>query len=117
MVSYFSLILNLYIDTVQSDLSDRREVQKEEGEAFARDHGLIFIETSAKTAVNVEDAFIKTAREICNKIDDGVFDLTNEMCGIKIHHKLPNENPNTRRNSNPNQTSGCFDYSYQSYRL
>ncbi|CAF1001457.1 unnamed protein product [Rotaria sordida] len=89
------------------DLSDRREVQKEEGEAFARDHGLIFIETSAKTAVNVEDAFIKTAREICNKIDDGVFDLTNEMCGIKIHHKLPNENPNTRRNSNPNQTSGC----------
>jgi hypothetical protein len=38
-----------------SDLSSRREVQKEEGEAFAREHGLIFMETSAKTAANVEE--------------------------------------------------------------
>ena len=30
-------------------------MQKEEGEAFAREHGLIFMETSAKTAANVED--------------------------------------------------------------
>uniref|UniRef100_A0A8C9B3G1 Ras-related protein Rab-2A n=1 Tax=Phocoena sinus TaxID=42100 RepID=A0A8C9B3G1_PHOSS len=34
----------------------RREVKKEEGEAFAREHGLIFMETSAKTASNVEEA-------------------------------------------------------------
>jgi hypothetical protein len=40
---------------VISDLSARREVQKEEGEAFAREHGLIFMETSAKTAANVEE--------------------------------------------------------------
>ena len=40
---------------VFSDLSARREVQKEEGEAFAREHGLIFMETSAKTAANVEE--------------------------------------------------------------
>ncbi|CAF3412198.1 unnamed protein product, partial [Rotaria sp. Silwood2] len=78
MVSYFSSISNLHIDAVQSDLSDRREVQKQEGEAFAREHGMIFMETSAKTAVNVEEAFIKTAREICNKIEEGIFDLTNE---------------------------------------
>jgi hypothetical protein len=38
-----------------SDLFARREVQKEEGEAFAREHGLIFMETSAKTAANVEE--------------------------------------------------------------
>lgn len=38
-----------------SDLSARREVQKEEGEAFAREHGLVFMETSAKTAANVEE--------------------------------------------------------------
>ena len=43
--------LNVYF----SDLSARREVQKEEGEAFAREHGLIFMETSAKTAKNVEE--------------------------------------------------------------
>ena len=41
-----------------SDLFARREVQKEEGEAFAREHGLIFMETSAKTAANVEEVQI-----------------------------------------------------------
>lgn len=30
-------------------------MKKEEGEAFAREHGLIFMETSAKTASNVEE--------------------------------------------------------------
>lgn len=38
-----------------SDLESRRDVKREEGEAFAREHGLIFMETSAKTACNVEE--------------------------------------------------------------
>ena len=29
-----------------------------QGEAFAREHGLIFMETSAKTAANVEEVII-----------------------------------------------------------
>lgn len=37
------------------DLDQRRQVSTEEGERFARDNGLIFLETSAKTAYNVED--------------------------------------------------------------
>jgi len=41
-----------------SDLEARRDVKKEEGEAFAREHGLIFMETSAKTAANVEEVFL-----------------------------------------------------------
>lgn len=45
---------------VFSDLESRREVKKEEGEAFAREHGLIFMETSAKTASNVEEVIIHT---------------------------------------------------------
>uniref|UniRef100_A0A8C9UK38 RAB2B, member RAS oncogene family n=1 Tax=Spermophilus dauricus TaxID=99837 RepID=A0A8C9UK38_SPEDA len=40
----------------KSDLESRRDVKREEGEAFAREHGLIFMETSAKTACNVEEA-------------------------------------------------------------
>lgn len=105
----------------------RRAVTTEEGEAFAREHGLIFLETSARTAHNVEDvsgacawwrlrwcwgqavrmragmmalcpllrlhergagpccpqAFINTAREIYRKIQDGVFDVSNEVRGTR----------------------------------
>jgi hypothetical protein len=57
----------------------RRAVSTEEGEQFAKEHGLIFLETSARTAHNVEEAFINTAREIYKKIQDGVFDVSNEV--------------------------------------
>ena len=51
----------------------------EEGAAFAAEHGLVFMETSAKTAHNVEEAFINTARAIYTKIEQGVFDVSNEV--------------------------------------
>ena len=68
----------------KSDLEDERDVKREEGEAFAREHNLIFMETTAKTAANVKEAFITTAREIYGKIQEGVFDANNEDSGIKI---------------------------------
>ncbi|KAG0413981.1 hypothetical protein HPB47_008846 [Ixodes persulcatus] len=77
----------------KSDLESRREVKKEEGEAFAREHGLIFMETSAKTAANVEEAFINTAKEIYEKIQEGVFDINNEANGIKIGPQHSPTNP------------------------
>ena len=39
----------------KSDLEHRRAVSFEEGQQFASEHGLVFLETSAKTAANVED--------------------------------------------------------------
>lgn len=39
----------------KSDLEAKRAVSYEEGEAFAKDHGLFFMETSAKTSANVEE--------------------------------------------------------------
>lgn len=73
-------------------------MKKEEGEAFAREHGLVFMETSAKTAANVEEAFINTAKEIYEKIQEGVFDINNEVriiivcpfscCVIKFYYFL-----------------------------
>lgn len=111
------------------DLDSRREVKKEEGEAFAREHGLIFMETSAKTAANVEEAFINTAREIYEKIQEGVFDINNEVRvqtaflnlikknnnpsffqanGIKIGPQLSPANPNLASGGQSSSSgSGC----------
>lgn len=36
-------------------MQHRRAVTTEEGEQFAKEHGLVFLETSAKTAHNVEE--------------------------------------------------------------
>lgn len=71
------------------DLSHRRAVSKEEGEQFAKENGLLFMEASAKTAQNVEEAFIKTAAKILQNIQDGVFDVSNETCGIKVGYGRP----------------------------
>mgnify|MGYP003701963303 CR=1 FL=1 len=40
------------------DLSHRRAVSYEEGEQFAKEHGLVFMEASAKTAQNVEEVIV-----------------------------------------------------------
>ena len=55
-----------------------------EGEKFAADHGLIFLEASAKTAANVEEAFVRTAAKIYENIQKGVYDIRNDSSGIKL---------------------------------
>jgi small GTP-binding protein len=65
----------------------QRQVSKEEGEKFARDNGIsFFLEASAKSAENVEEAFVQTARDVHDKINNGVFDVANDT-GIKLAAK------------------------------
>lgn len=86
-------------------------MSRDEGAAFAKENGLIFLETSAKTAANVEEvgaprlvcgattyapirhdtlclssvqAFVKTAQKVHDNIESGVCDLSNEAHGIKL---------------------------------
>ena len=44
----------------KNDLEHRRAVSTKEGELFAQENGLIFMETSAKTATNVESVSVKS---------------------------------------------------------
>ena len=55
--------------------SSSRKVSYEEGARFAKDNGLIFLEVSAKTAYQVEDAFKKNAETLLDKIEKGVIDI------------------------------------------
>ena len=42
------------------------------------------METSAKTAVNVEESFLKTSTIIYENIDKGVYDLSSDKSGIRV---------------------------------
>lgn len=90
----------------KSDLDSRRTVSTEEGARFARDHNLLYLETSAKTAYNVEEAFLNTARAIYSKIQQGGIDITSETCGVRMG---PNALSNTLQPSArpPQEKGGC----------
>ena len=80
----------------------RREVTTEEGERFAQEEGLLFIEASAKSGHNVEavgvhaslrpvddrsrrsQAFDEAARDILRKIQSGVFNDSKVCTGLVL---------------------------------
>lgn len=49
------------------DIEDKRQVPKDKGDNIAREHGIPFLETSAKSNINVEQAFMDLAQAILNK--------------------------------------------------
>lgn len=63
----------------KSDLEKNRQVSREEAEKFAQDNDLFFLEASAKSADNVEQAFEKTAEAIQRKIQNGTIDMNSEV--------------------------------------
>ncbi len=67
----------------KTDLEHKRKVSREEGEQFARDHGLLFIETSAKDNLNVSESFNETARAILEKVETGEIDCVSKDSGVK----------------------------------
>lgn len=58
------------------------------GKQFAEENNMIFLETSAKTALNVEEAFVRTARNIYQKIKKNEIDPTNDSLGIKLGNEI-----------------------------
>ncbi|XP_075584813.1 RAS oncogene family member Rab10 isoform X2 [Dermatophagoides farinae] len=50
------------------DMTDKRVVSRERGESIAREHGIRFLETSAKANINIDRAFLDLAEAILNKI-------------------------------------------------
>lgn len=75
------------------DLEENRQVPKEDGEELAKRLGLIFLETSAKTSYNIEEAFQEMAREL---IKDAVNKPKSEPTPV-----------NLKGDSSSNKKKGC----------
>ncbi|KAI0797525.1 ras-domain-containing protein [Abortiporus biennis] len=60
-----------------------RQVSTDEAELWAKEEGLLFVEASAKSGVNVEAAFETATRDILDKIRRGVFD-DDRSPGVKL---------------------------------
>ena len=86
----------------KNDLEDQREVSYEEGEALAKENGLMFLETSAKTSCNIIEAFNLSAKCILNNMEK------NEN-NSSIHHNINinNENNKDSGRNGANRKKGC----------
>lgn len=80
----------------------KREVPTEEAEIWALEEGLLFVEASAKSGVNVEAAFERATRDILDKVRRGVFD-EDRSPGVKLSQ--PRNDSLTLEPAS--KTSGC----------
>lgn len=67
----------------KKDLEEAREITMLEASNFAQENELIFLETSAKTGDNVEEAFLKCSKSILAKIETGELDPERTGSGIQ----------------------------------
>lgn len=86
----------------KKDLEDKRQVTYEEGESFAKENGLMFLETSAKTAYNVVEAFNLSAQAIMNNIEKTGVDPTDNKNKVKL-----NNNSQGNSQTGGNEQKGC----------
>ncbi|KAI5089204.1 ras-related protein Rab-14, partial [Silurus meridionalis] len=90
----------------KADLEAQRDVTYEEAKQFAEENGeeerlllysfvvscsagLLFLEASAKTGENVEDAFLEAAKKIYQNIQDGSLDLNAAESGVQHKPSAP----------------------------
>ena len=88
----------------KKDLEDKRQVPYEEGEAFAKENGLMFLETSAKTAYNVVESFNLSAQCILNNIQRTGIDPTLNS-NINLNKGMEGANPGGI--NGPNKKNAC----------
>ncbi|KAJ2908844.1 Ras- protein Rab-14, partial [Coemansia aciculifera] len=67
----------------KADQEARRVVSYEEGEAYARQNDMLFVEASAKTGEKVDSTFLTLASKIIQLVKDGVVDPMAPDSGVQ----------------------------------
>ncbi|XP_050217065.1 ras-related protein Rab5-like [Mercurialis annua] len=74
--------LIIFLAANKADLEEKRKVASEEGEQYAENNGLVFVETSAKTAQNVNQLFYEIADKLAKA-------APSRPTGMKLHNEQP----------------------------
>jgi small GTP-binding protein len=80
------------------DLENQREVNKDEGLAFADKYGIQYFETSAKETINIESLFIDTTKYLLSKQIQKSGNNNNSNNGNAFGIDLNNNNQNPEQN-------------------
>jgi Ras-related protein Rab-2A len=81
-------------------------ISTEEAEAYAQQEHMLYIETSAKTGKNINEAFTELTCEVLKNIEAGRYDLSSEVSpsqanGIKVGRpNLPERSETSHRRCN-----------------
>eukprot|EP00053_Salpingoeca_punica_P009076 m.81239 g.81239 ORF g.81239 m.81239 type:complete len:217 (+) comp14865_c0_seq3:233-883(+) len=86
------------------DLENDRDVTTEEASAYAKENGMLFLETSALSGMNVELAFLDMAQNLYKKVQEGIIAVGDPDSGVT--HTSIKKAANVTVNSGSGSSSG-----------
>ncbi|KAI7900334.1 GTPase Ypt3 [Cokeromyces recurvatus] len=87
----------------KSDLQDKRTVTQEEAMNYAKEHGLLFMETSALESTNVELAFDSVVNNVFDKLSGKIATMDDKRAEIMRGQAIDLNPPLNTDSKHPNQ--------------